>query len=146
MFKTWWNVIQCVCSISLSCLSNFPARFYPSVCVFSHLYLSLSYWPLYTLPFPCIRYLLHSFCIKLFQLFFVCLSDVFDLKCVLRGASAITHEVFIIHKEARPGLFMVYKPLRLRLRGLYTYNNLRLRLRSLYKIIHLASLGGIIYW
>ena len=114
------------------------------VCIFTPLPLTLVF-PCYTLVQPVIRYLLHSFCIKLFQLFSVCLSDVFDLKCVLWGASAITQEVFIIHKEARPGLFMVYKPLRLRLRGLYTYNNLRLRLRSLYKIIHLASLGGIIY-
>ena len=115
------------------------------VCIFTPLpltlILTLVHTPLslYSLS---LAFLLHQ---TVFQLFFVCLSDVFDLKCVLRGASAITHEVFIIHKEARPGLFMVYKPLRLRLRGLYTYNNLRLRLRSLYKIIHLASLGGIIY-
>ena len=138
--------MECDCLTCLNPFCTVIAFFCRSVCVYfhtstSHSSISLLHSSL-TLCSLSLAFLLHQ---TVFQLFFVCLSDVFDLKCVLLGASAITQEVFIIHKEARPGLFMVYKPLRLRLRGLYTYNNLRLRLRSLYKIIHLASLGGIIY-
>ena len=76
--------MECDCLTCLNPFCTVIAFFCRSVCVFSHPLPLTLVFPCYTLVEPVIRYLLHSFCIKLFQLFFVCLSDVFDLKYVLR--------------------------------------------------------------